>query len=87
MADVHFPVSDGKRVWMGIDLGTSSVKVVLLDFLGSVVASDVKSTDADVASDLGLLGHEQNPGKIIETVLDMTLNILKGDSWHIQGNL
>ena len=79
-------MEDESGVLMGIDLGTSSVKVVILDAHGTVVASNSKSTDAEVPSDVGNIGHEQNPYKILETVLDLALPMLNQHKCHIKGN-
>jgi len=78
-------MEDESGVLMGIDLGTSSVKVVILDAHGTVVASNSKSTDAEVPSDVGNIGHEQNPYKILETVLDLALPMLNQHKCHIKG--
>lgn len=57
--------------WLGIDLGTTSVKVILLDHDGKVVSSESKPTQADVNSDAGECGYEQNPFTIIMVAEDM----------------
>ncbi|XP_002735979.1 sedoheptulokinase-like [Saccoglossus kowalevskii] len=51
---------------LGIDLGTTSVKAALIDRdTKEVVSSVSRETCAGVCSDLGILGNEQDPSKII----------------------
>ncbi|RUS68756.1 hypothetical protein EGW08_023482 [Elysia chlorotica] len=68
--------------WLGIDLGTTSVKVVVLDFDGNVLNSESRPTFADVASDEGDSGYEQDPSKILtvaEDVIHAVTSPYKGD--------
>ena len=74
-----------KSLYMGIDLGTTSVKVVLVGIDGNPVASVSKATDACLESDIGSSGFEQHPEKILQTVMDLTVPMMKQYSGSIKG--
>lgn len=54
---------------LGIDIGTTSVKVCLVDPLSKqVISKQTKDTQANVPSDLGSEGNKQDVPKIISAV-------------------
>ncbi|KAK6190764.1 hypothetical protein SNE40_002558 [Patella caerulea] len=61
---------------LGIDFGTTSVKIVVLDQITSqqLYSSNVK-TDADLESEIGEAGYEQNVEKIYEALEKLVLQI------------
>ncbi|BET02360.1 FGGY family of carbohydrate kinases, N-terminal domain [Nesidiocoris tenuis] len=62
-------MAENGRLVLGIDIGTTSVKVCLLDpELNKVVASQTKDTQANVPSELGYEGHKQNAPKILSAL-------------------
>ena len=72
--------------WLGIDLGTTSVKVVLLDLDGNVLCSKSKQTCADVESDEGDCGYEQDPSKIMEVTEDVISTVIYPYKENVKGN-
>ena len=73
--------------WLGIDLGTSSVKVILLDQTGKVLSSESRQTAADVSSDAGDCGYEQDPAKIMEVTEALVLTTASPYKDRIKGTL
>ncbi|XP_054264248.1 sedoheptulokinase-like isoform X2 [Macrosteles quadrilineatus] len=58
-----------QRIILGLDIGTTSVKVCLVDWTeGKVVARQTKDTQANVPSELGCEGNKQNVPKIMSAV-------------------
>ena len=53
---------------MGIDVGTTSVKVVLIDQNGDLIENQTKDMHATIPSDLGSKGHEQDVHKICSSM-------------------
>ncbi|XP_005093697.1 sedoheptulokinase [Aplysia californica] len=72
-------------LWLGVDLGTTSVKAVLLDAEGKVVATASKATDTQVESSIGSSGNEQNSRKILETVNDVVVPLLQQHAGPVEG--
>uniref|UniRef100_A0A0B6ZUS7 Carbohydrate kinase FGGY N-terminal domain-containing protein n=1 Tax=Arion vulgaris TaxID=1028688 RepID=A0A0B6ZUS7_9EUPU len=63
-------------LWLGIDLGTTSVKAVLINIEGDVIQSRSCETGAEVKSAVGNAGYEQDPYKILSTIQDVVLSVL-----------
>lgn len=60
---------EGKKLVLGIDIGTTSVKVCILDTNdNAVVARQTKDTQANVPSELGCEGNKQNVPKILSAL-------------------
>ncbi|GFO25253.1 sedoheptulokinase-like [Plakobranchus ocellatus] len=76
---------DGTEFWLGIDLGTTSVKLVLLDKCGNVEISESRQTLADVSSDAGECGYEQDPSKIMATAEDLIHKVVASCKGNIKG--
>ncbi|XP_075220557.1 sedoheptulokinase-like isoform X2 [Lycorma delicatula] len=65
-------MSNNQRLVLGLDIGTTSVKVCVLDVgeggHGQVIAHQSKDTQANVPSELGCEGNKQNPPKIMSAL-------------------
>uniref|UniRef100_A0A1B6GLB0 Sedoheptulokinase n=1 Tax=Cuerna arida TaxID=1464854 RepID=A0A1B6GLB0_9HEMI len=58
-----------QKIILGLDIGTTSVKVCLVDRVeGKVVARQTKDTQANVPSELGCEGNKQNVPKVMSAV-------------------
>lgn len=61
--------SDDKKLILGIDIGTTSVKVCVIDpVTEKVLSKQSKDTQANVPSDLGCEGNKQDVPKIISAL-------------------
>lgn len=58
-----------KKLILGIDIGTTSVKVVVIDSVSNeIIAQQSKDTQANVPSDQGKEGNKQDVPKIISAL-------------------
>ncbi|CAL1543212.1 unnamed protein product [Lymnaea stagnalis] len=72
-------------LWLGIDIGTSSVKAVLINFDGDTILSKSLPTMSEVKSGIGCSGYEQNPQKCLKTVHDLVLPLIEKEKHRING--
>lgn len=62
-------MSSQQKLSLGIDVGTTSVKVVVVDKESkNILATQSKDTQANVPSDLGIEGNKQDVPKIISAL-------------------
>jgi len=68
--DTHLMMATGEgTLILGIDIGTTSLKVCLVDPLSKqVISKQAKDTQANVPSDLGSEGNKQDVPKIISAL-------------------
>lgn len=60
---------NGKKLILGIDIGTTSVKVCIVDTKdNTVIARQAKDTQSNVPSELGTEGNKQNVPKILSAL-------------------
>ncbi|KAI8749293.1 sedoheptulokinase [Biomphalaria glabrata] len=72
-------------LWLGLDLGTTSAKAVLLGSNGVVLASQSCPTCSEVASDIGNRGYEQSPVKVLKVLNKLVLSLVKENKMKITG--
>ena len=70
-------MASNKNLVLGLDLGTTSIKAVLLDSENQQVlqTSPSQDTNANVESNIGAQGSEQDVGAIIEALQNCVLNL------------
>lgn len=62
-------MAQSQKLALGIDLGTTSVKVVVVSIdTKQIVGKQSKDTQANVPSDLGVEGNKQDVPKILSAV-------------------
>ncbi|XP_059143763.1 sedoheptulokinase-like isoform X2 [Physella acuta] len=72
-------------LWLGVDLGTTSVKAVLINQYAETVSSSSLSTSADVKSEIGSSGYEQNVLKIFSTIQNVVVPLIAEVKHNIKG--
>ncbi|XP_055861455.1 sedoheptulokinase-like isoform X2 [Biomphalaria glabrata] len=72
-------------LWLGLDLGTTSAKAVLLGSNGVVLASQSCPTCSEVASDIGDRGYEQSPIQVLKVLNKLVLSLVKENKMKITG--
>ncbi|KAH9525502.1 hypothetical protein Btru_001567 [Bulinus truncatus] len=74
-----------EELWLGIDIGTTSAKVVLLDLDGTTLAVQSSPTFSEATTSIGEKGNEQNPGQILKVVNQLVISLIKDTKYKIKG--